>query len=102
VLFSPDVKLPWHTPPVSVVSHRILRGGNEIPREVTSEDYFEADCWPPCPGSVRGCTARVRRLREIVDLSSPSADIPEKPRRYYAWLTSDPISIEKVLSAKTA
>jgi UDP-glucose 4-epimerase len=72
----------------------------EILREVTSED-FKAVYGPPRPGDVRHCTADVRRLREVMSVS-PGTDILENLRRYYAWMTSDPISVEQVLSVKTS
>lgn len=68
-------------------------------REVTGED-FEVVYGPPRPGDVRHCTADITRLREVIGIS-PGTDIPENLKRYYAWMVSDPISIEKVISVET-
>jgi UDP-glucose 4-epimerase len=72
----------------------------EVLREVTNEG-FDVVHGPPRPGDVRHCTADITRLREVLGVS-PSTDVRENLRRYYLWMISDPISIEKVLSTKTA
>lgn len=72
----------------------------EILREVTGED-FEATHGPERPGDVRHCTADATRLREVLGVS-PSTDVAGNLERYYAWMTSDPISLEKVLSTGAA
>lgn len=69
-----------------------------ILREVTGED-FEVVYAPPRPGDVRHCTADVRRLHDVLGVS-PSVAIPENLERYYAWMISDPISMEQVLSVR--
>lgn len=70
----------------------------EILGEVTAEN-FEVVYGPPRPGDVRHCTADSTRLREVLGIS-PSTDIPENLKNYYAWMVSDPVSVEKVLSVK--
>jgi UDP-glucose 4-epimerase len=72
----------------------------EILRDVTGED-FEVVHGPPRPGDVRHCTANATRLRDTLGVS-PATDIHENLRRYYSWMLSDPISIEKILSAGRA
>jgi UDP-glucose 4-epimerase len=72
----------------------------EILRDVTGED-FEVVHGPPRPGDVRHCTADATRLRDTLGVS-PDTDIHENLRRYYSWMLSDPISIEKILSAGRA
>ena len=67
-----------------------------ILREVTGES-FEVTYGPPRTGDVRHCTADSTRLREVLGVS-PSTDIPENLKRYYSWMISDSVSIEKVLS----
>ncbi len=71
----------------------------EILREVTGED-FEVVHGPPRPGDVRHATADATRLREVLKVS-PGTDIPGNLTRYYSWMVSDPISVEKVLSVRT-
>lgn len=71
----------------------------EILGEVTGEDFGVVH-GPPRPGDVRQCTADTARLRGALGVS-PSTDIPENLKEYYAWMVSDPVSIEKVLSVKT-
>ena len=68
----------------------------EILREVTGEG-FEVVHGPERPGDVRHATAEATRLKEILGVQ-PSTDIPGNLKRYYAWMISDPISREKVLS----
>jgi len=70
----------------------------EILRDVTGED-FEVLHGPPRPGDVRHCTADATRLREILGVS-PGTDIPKNLKRYYSWMVSDPISVEKISSVK--
>jgi UDP-glucose 4-epimerase len=67
----------------------------EILREVTQVD-FEVAYGPPRPGDVRHCTAEITRLREVLGIS-PGTDIPEKLEKYYAWMVTDTISMEKIL-----
>lgn len=69
-------------------------------REVTGEPV-EATHGPERPGDVRHCTAETTRLREVLSIS-PSTDIPGNLERYYGWMVSDPVSIEKVLSPQVA
>lgn len=69
----------------------------EVLREVTGKD-FEVVHGPERPGDVRHCTAEATRLKEVLGVR-PSTDVPGNLERYYAWMISDPISREKVLSA---
>ena len=71
----------------------------ELLGEVTGED-FTVEHGPERPGDVRHCTADATRLREVLGIS-PSTDVGGNLERYYSWMISDPISVEKVLSAKT-
>jgi UDP-glucose 4-epimerase len=70
----------------------------EILRGVTGE-YFEVLYGAPRPGDVRHCTADATRLHEILGIW-PGTDIPENLKRYYSWMVSDPISVDKISSAK--
>lgn len=70
----------------------------DLLREVTGED-FEVTHGPQRPGDVLHCTAETVRMKEILDVS-PGSDLAENLGRYYTWMVSDPISIEKVLSAR--
>lgn len=72
----------------------------EILHRVAGED-FDVVHSPSRPGDVRHCTADVTRMREVLRVS-PDTEIAEGLRRYYSWVTSDPISVETVLSAETA
>jgi UDP-glucose 4-epimerase len=72
----------------------------EVLREVTGED-FDVVHGPPRPGDVRHCTADVTRMREELGVS-PATEIADNLKAYYSWMTSDPISIERVLSVETA
>lgn len=72
----------------------------DILREVTGGD-FEVEYGPERPGDVRHATADATRLREILKVE-PSTDIPGNLSRYYSWMVSDPISVEKVLSPKAS
>lgn len=65
-------------------------------RKVTGED-FEAVHGPTRPGDVRHATADVTRMREVLGVS-PRTGIAENLEKYYIWMVSDPISIEKALS----
>ena len=76
-----------------------LYGRTKLLDEVTGED-FEVVHGPPRPGDVRHCTADTTRLRGVLGIS-PSTDIPENLKEYYAWMVSDPVSIEKFLSVGT-
>lgn len=69
----------------------------EVLRDVTGEQ-FEVVYGPQRPGDVRHCTAKVDRMREVLGIQA-STDIVGNLERYYAWMTEDPISVEKVLSA---
>ena len=71
----------------------------ELLRETTGED-FEVSHGPERPGDVRHCTADITRLREVLGIS-PDTGVAENLRRYYTWMMSDPISIEKVLYVRT-
>lgn len=72
----------------------------EVLYEVTRED-FEVVHGPPRPGDVRHCTAYTTRLREVLGIS-PSKDILQNLKKYYSWMVSDPVSIERVLSVRRA
>jgi UDP-glucose 4-epimerase len=69
-------------------------------REVTGEE-FEVSYGPTRPGDVRHATADVTRLREALG-AAPEPISAERLRSYYTWMVSDPVSIEKALSARTA
>ena len=72
----------------------------EILREATGES-FEVEYGPERPGDVRHATADATRLREVLGIS-PSTDIPGNLKKYYSWMISDPVSVEKVLSPKAS
>ena len=72
----------------------------ELLRGVTGED-FEAVHGPTRPGDVRHATADVTRMREVLGIS-PRTDIAGNLKKYYTWMVSDPIFIEKVLSSGAA
>ena len=72
----------------------------EILRDVTGED-FEVVHGPPRPGDVRHATADATRLRDTLGVS-PNTDLYENLGRYYSWMLSDPISIERIFSEGTA
>lgn len=76
-----------------------LYGRTKLLGEVAGEDFGVVH-GPPRPGDVRHCTADATRLRGVLGVS-PSTHIPENLKEYYAWMVSDPVSIEKVLSVKT-
>lgn len=69
-------------------------------REVTGEG-FEVSYGPTRPGDVRHATADVTRLREALGVAPEPISV-ERLRSYYTWMVSDPVSIEKALSARTA
>lgn len=67
-------------------------------REVTGADVGTMH-EPPRPGDVRHSAADTTRMRNVLRIS-PGAELKDRLRDYYLWMVSDPVSAQKVFSAR--